>query len=626
MARKNVESTSLNYSVPTMKDLIAPSSFERDKPDYMKAGDRFVRSFLVTGFPKTIGIGWADPIYNSDEDMDTVIHVVPTDERQAQDELTDKITQFEAQLMKEQESGSNRHTMALAAKIRELYEERAKIEQNYINLFQMQMAMNLYTRTEEQLTKSTQLLETALKGKRIKILSNNLRQDQGYKTALPFGKSWLPKNFRNFSSEALTACYPMYNSEFSHKEGTLYGINMQTGTPLYIDSYNRKLLNNGNMAIFAEAGSGKTFLISLITMRSTLEQIRTVIIDPEGEYRAIVEACGGVVIDLFRNPVNPFDLEEEFVEDNNGMPTSEKVVRINEKVADLLGLIGVMVKGMTQEQASLCSFAISDLYSEFGFTADPESLYIQGATLTKDGDFVHGGQKKAMPTFSDLYRKLQEYIKRPGNECLMPLANTLKSYTREGVYGKFDTQTPNELLNYKDAPIISFDISGFPEDGILRTIGMYTTLSWTWEKFIKRNPNMKKRVICDEAWMLVNRNIDGHEYTGKFLETMARRCRKRNSGLCVVSQGFSEFDQTPEGQAVLNNTVLKMFLRQGITDIDAVQKRFKLSDGEREFLQTAQKGQFLLKIGQESTVAYAMPFQYEKHLIERKARAAGAVS
>ena len=29
----------------------------------------------------------------------------------------------------------------------------------------------------------------------------------------------------------------------------------------------------------------------------------------------------------------------------------------------------------------------------------------------------------------------------------------------------------------------------------------------TWEKIVKKNPKIKKRIICDEAWMLVSKNM-----------------------------------------------------------------------------------------------------------------------
>ena len=68
------------------------------------------------------------------------------------------------------------------------------------------MIMNLFTDSLEQLNKESQLLENSLKGHKIKLMSTFLRQDMGYKSALPFAKSWLPRSYRNFNSEGLTAC------------------------------------------------------------------------------------------------------------------------------------------------------------------------------------------------------------------------------------------------------------------------------------------------------------------------------------------------------------------------------------------------------------------------------------
>ena len=55
----------LANGVPTIKDLMAPPSFDRSKEDYIKVGNKFARSFLVSGYPKQIQVGWADSIYNT---------------------------------------------------------------------------------------------------------------------------------------------------------------------------------------------------------------------------------------------------------------------------------------------------------------------------------------------------------------------------------------------------------------------------------------------------------------------------------------------------------------------------------------------------------------------------------
>jgi|InofroStandDraft_1065614.scaffolds.fasta_scaffold08435_2 type IV secretory pathway VirB4 component len=608
--------------VPSLKDLIAPASFDRSSPDHMQVGDKFVRNFIIAGFPRQIAVGWANALYNYEGDLDLALHINPTDERTAMDELTSKITQFEAQLATEMEKGSNRNITRLRSQIEDLYQERIKAEQNYISLFSIQMIMNLFTNNLEQLNKETQLLENSLKGRKIKLMANYLRQDMGYKSALPFGRSWLNRNYRNFNSEALTACYPFYNAEISHPTGVFVGVNNQTQTPIYIDFYDRKLLNNGNTTVFGTAGSGKTFMVSLLTMRSILKQIRTAIVDPEGEYKIITQALGGVNIEIKPGGVipNPFDLEDEEEVDDYGYPTGRKVVRLQEKISDLLNLIGVMCGGLEREQISLLSLALADTYKDFGMTESPESLYTDDVILNDEGEFIHHGQKKVMPTLSDFHERLVLASKQDGNECLIPVANSLQMFIKTGVYGLFDTQTSPELVNMKAAPVITFDVSSL-EDKVLRPIGMYIALTWCWEKFAKKDLAIKKRIVCDEAWMLVKKEMAGSEFTAQFLENTARRIRKRNGSLLVASQNFKEFADNPQGQAVLTNTTVNIFLRQNATDIDDVQSVFKLSDGERNFMLSATKGNFLLKMQEESTTGYAMAFDYERFLIEKKTAA-----
>lgn len=606
----------------TLHDQIAPNFIDRSHPDYLQVGNKFVRNMMITGFPKQIAVGWASNLYDYEGDLDLAIHISPVDERVALDELTSKITQFQAQLQTEIERGSNRNLTRLQAAVQELLEERSKVEQNYISLFGIQMVMNLYCDSLEKLNKETQLLESSLRGRKIKLMTNALRQDQGYKSALPYGQSWLSQNYRNFSSEGLTACFPFYNSEISHPSGTFVGVNVDTRTPIYIDFFDRKLLDSGNATVFGMTGSGKSFFVSLLTMRSALQGIRTAIVDPEGEYHTITEALGGVNVEIKPggSVPNPFDIQEEDELDDNGSPTGRKVVRLQEKVIDLLNLVGVMCGGLKNEQKSLVSHVLDMTYRDFGITENADSLYTQNVTLTANGDLEHSGRRKVMPTISDFHERLLRFAQEPGNASIIPIANTLRMFTKTGVFGMFDVQTPPELQNMIDAPVVCFDVSGLEGD-TLRPIGMYIALSWCNEKFAKRDLSIRKRIVCDEAWMLVKKSMAGSEYTAHFLETVARRIRKRNGSLLVASQNFKEFIENPQGEAVLTNTHVNIFLKQNNTDLDAVQQKFKLSDGERDFLATAKKGHFLMKLSRESTTGYAYPFPMEKYLIERNSTA-----
>lgn len=607
----------LGKGVRSVKDLFSPPSFDRSNEDHLKVGNKYVRSFIMNGFPANVSVGWLDQLLNYEGDMDTAIYVEPTDERTALDELTAKITQFEAQLQMEMQKGNIRNITRLKNIVTQLYDQRERLEQNYENLFHIQIASNLYSNSLEELDKETQKLDNKLKGRKMYHMPVYLRQDDGYKSALPFGKTYIPDKFRNFNSGALTACFPFYNSEISHKTGVFCGVNLSTMTPVLIDFYDRNMLNNGNLTVFGQAGSGKTFLVSLLTLRSALKGVRTVIIDPEGEYKKLTRAIGGSHIYIAPDSnthINPFDLEESELTEEE-IQEGKPEVDVKSKVADVLNLVGVMAGGLTSEQQSLVSYVITELYDERGFTEDAESLYNNEPVLDEEtGEFYHHGMKKKMPTFTDFHEKLEVLAQK--EDSLKSLSNALKMFKKGGVYDMFDCQTSEDLKDFKNSPIVTFDISRL-EESVLRPIGMYIAMSWTWEKFVKKNPEIKKRIVCDEAWMLVNKNMAGNEYTAQFLENAARRIRKRNGGLLVASQNFIEFYDNPQGKAVLTNAVVNIFLRQDATDIDALQQTFKLSDGERNFLLSAKKGEFLIRMNGESSVAYALSFPYEQELISK---------
>lgn len=604
----------------SLKDFIAPESIDKSKPEHIKIGSKYVRSFVMNGYPSQVQVGWLNSIINSDGDIDTSIYIEPADERQALDELTAKITQFEAQLAIEQEKGNIQNLTRLRNLVSNLYGQRERLEQNYESLFYTQISANLHTDTLDDLNKQTQILDNTLKGRRINLMPTFMNQDESYKTVLPYGRIYSKELFRNLNSGALTACFPFYNSEISHKNGVFVGVNRATNTPIFINFYDRNVLANSNFTVFGKSGSGKTYFVSALTLRSALKGIRTTIIDPEGEYKRITNAVGGSHVYIAPDSdtkINPFDLEEEVDVDDNGNPTGETIVRIKEKVSDVLNLIAVMAGGITREQESLVSIIIADVYRRMGFDESASSLYLTEPEFNEEtGEFYHHGKKKPMPTFSDFHDVLMEYAEKEQSIDLKKLANSLMMFKKGGVYDMFDCQT-SSTIDFQNSPVITFDISKL-EESILRPIGMYIALTWTWEKFIKKNPETKKRIICDEAWMLVNKNMAGHQYTSTFLEKAARRIRKRNGGLLVASQNFIEFERSEQGKGVLSNASLNVFLRQDASDIDAVQNAFKLSNGEKNFLLEANTGEMLIRAGEESSQAYAYSFDYEKALITGK--------
>ena len=622
---EDVESIKKFYAgARTLKDYIAPPAFYRGDETYMMVGDKYVRSFTFQGFPKQAQIGWLDELVDYDGDMDTAFHIEPTEERVALDELTNKIAQAEADLMMENEKGRITNVTRLQARIQELYKERSMLEQNYQSQYQISISSNLYADDLKELKSRSEKLDNKLKGHHMYHAINVLRQDDGYKSALPIGRNYLLDTYRNFNTGAVVSCFPFYNAEMIHPNGVYLGRNLSTGSPIFIDLFNREFVDNSNATIFGASGSGKTVTTSAFLFRNTLRGVRSVVIDPEGEFVNLTKDLGGAVIELSPSSnmcINVFDIEEEDEIDGTLKATGRKLVDIKGKVADILNLVGVMAGELQGDIRSIVSFVISDLYSERGINENPKSLYIEGTLFDeKTGEFYFADVKKDMPTFSDFHDRLVEKAKELDHKGLEELANTLLIFKKGGLYDMFDCVTSDELMYMKDAPVITFNVSAL-EESILRPIGMYVALNYAWERFGKKMPEFKKFIICDEAWMLTSKHMKGYQYTSSMLEKIARRARKRNLGLLVVSQKFDEFNSSDEGRAVLSNCALNMFLKSKPEDLDAIQSMFKISDGERHFLEQARKGEVLIRTSTQVATAKTHILDSEHALIiERQLR------
>ena len=101
-----------------------------------------------------------------------------------------------------------------------------------------------------------------------------------------------------------------------------------------------------------------------------------------------------------------------------------------------------------------------------------------------------------------------------------------------------------------------------------------------------------------------------------FLNTMARRARKRNVSLAVISQKFQDFYENKEAQAVLTSSDTKLFLAQDKSEIDYIKEVFKLSEGEAYFLTTCSRGEGLLKVGEDTAIISIKPTKKEFEFVE----------
>ena len=610
----------------TIKELIAPSGIDASKIDHLEIISnvkRYARSFFVSTLPRmcTFPELFRDLYFFGD--INTSIYITPVPESRSQNELNKTINELETERIVAADRGRINRESTLAQKRFEAEQLRDEIAAGFNKMYEASVIATLFTYNMDDLERLTKLLATEMSKSLVGIRSAWAMQEEAFQSNLPFLNDKIKKN-HDFDSRSMGTVFPFTTSEVGHSTGIPLGFNKQTGTPILFDNFHPSLTNY-NMVIFAKSGAGKSVTMkTLISRSSVLMGIESLALDAEGEYTIVAESLGGINVVLSPNSktvINLFDIEPENVKDEI-TGRERTVVNVENKVEDVTQALITMAKGSTRSEEvneitkQVIAESVSEEYASIGITSDPKSLY-KNSTVQR-GDKLYR-EKKEMPTIGSWYKRIERKAEQNTNKDYSfhysYLLKVMKQYIREynGQMAYFDGQSTFELLD--GSPFINLDISQL-EERFARPLAQQILLSWIWEKFVKKNSEDRgkarmKRVIVDEAWMLLP-----YPEAVDFLNTMARRARKRNVSLAIISQRFQDFYENSEVQAVLTSSDTKLFLAQDKSEIQYIKEVFKLSDGEANFLITCLKGEGLLKVGSDTAILQIVPTAKEFDFVD----------
>lgn len=136
------------------------------------------------------------------------------------------------------------------------------------------------------------------------------------------------------------------------------------------------------MVVFAKSGSGKSFAVKLEVLRMLMMGIDVIVIDPENEYRPLVDTVGGSYLDVSLNSnerINPFDLPMG-MKDHDEKPGD----LLRSAVINLLGLMNLLLGKLTPEEESIMEKAIITAYSLKGITIEDDSIIGKEIPIMQD--------------------------------------------------------------------------------------------------------------------------------------------------------------------------------------------------------------------------------------------------
>lgn len=608
----------------TIKELLAPSGIDASNVDYLRIISnvtRYARSFYISSLPRACTFPYLFRDLYMFGDINTSIYIKPIAESRSQNELNRVISELETERIVASDRGKINRESILAQKRFETEQLRDQIAAGFNKLYEASIVSTLFAYNLEDLDRMTKMLSNEMSKTLVGVKTAWAFQEEAFQDNLPLMENKI-KKIHTFDRPSMGTVFPFLTSEVGHATGVPLGFNAQTGVPILFDNFHSSLTNY-NMVIFAKSGAGKSVTMkTLISRSSVLMGIESLALDAEGEYYAVAEALGGINVVISPSSqtiINLFDIEIEKVKDEITGKERE-VLNIENKVEDVTQALITMAKGSTRSEEvneltkQIIAEAVTEEYAALGINSNPQSLY--EAADTND---LLSKRKKKMPTIGSWYKRMERKAAQNENKDYQfhysYLLKVMKQYIREydGQMAYFDGQSTFELL--EGAPFINLDISQL-EERFARPLAQQILLSWIWEKFVKKNSEdrtkaTQKRVIVDEAWMLLP-----YPEAVDFLNKMARRARKRNVSLAIISQRFQDFYEKPEAQAVLTSSDTKLFLAQDKSEIEYLKEVFKLSEGEANFLITCTKGQGLLKVGSDTAILQITPTKKEFEFVE----------
>ena len=612
----------------TIKELIAPAGIDASAIDHLEIisnTKRYARSFFVSQLPRMCTFPELFRDMYLFGDINTSIFINPIKEERSQTELNRTINELETERIVAADKGNINRESTLTQKRMEAEQLRDEIAAGFNKLYEASVVATLFTYSLDDLDKLTRMLITEMSKTLVNVKTAWGMQEEAFQSNLPLLEDKVKKT-HTFDRNSMGTVFPFTTSEVGHPTGIPLGFNKQTGTPILFDNFHPSL-SNYNMVIFAKSGAGKSVTMkTLVSRSSVLMGIESLALDAEGEYTIVAESLGGVNVVISPNSdtiINLFDIEPERVKDE--ITGKERtVLNVENKVEDVTQALLTMAKGSTRSEEvneltkQIIAESVAEEYASLGITSNPASLY-KSANMAVSTDNLFEKEKKDMPTIGSWYKRIQEKARSNKNPDYQfhysYLLKVMRQYVREydGQMAYFDGQSTFDLLD--GAPFINLDISQL-EERFARPLAQQILLSWIWEKFVKKNSEdrkkaRKKRVIVDEAWMLLP-----YPDAVDFLNKMARRARKRNVSLAIISQRFQDFYEKPEAQAVLTSSDTKLFLAQDKSEIQYVKEVFKLTEGEANFLVTCQRGEGLLKVGSDTAILKIIPTKKEFEFVE----------
>ena len=568
-----------NVFIPT-PDKISSSSINFDNKKYVVA-DGLYYSFLFipeAGFPSGIWPGWLMFIVNSYVNVDVDIFIKR--DRSFTEGRLRKMDSYNGAAGDEMNKSSQGYSTMI--------KKQASI--NYLQecleagqeVYQTSVIVTVCGYTPEEVDeKITNITSIASSKYGMKLFPLYNQEEQAFLSVLPcsaLNNNIYNKSKKNMATEGTADNYVFGSAELIDDEGIYFAENPDNQSPIILDSFNEKKLNNAHKFVCGTTGAGKSVTLMSIASKNRAYHRPVYILAPykQHEFSRLCEEIGGTFVSIgtgsntILNPMEIFPLSKRSLEVRKAIKDdSEKYSLLLQKISMLVQFIRIKYEEMNEIEESVLEETLIELYNEFGITEDNDSIWNEEHTAPKK-----------MPILSDLYNKLSQKTDKESEV----LSKVVRSLTI-GKAKHFDGQTNFDVDN-------EFFVFGLEhnKDDMMMNLSYYLTMEFVWQR-IQENPLQKKSFVTDEWWILARNKLSAMRSLEIAKLSRAYRCE-----MIIATQNMSDADSygnSEYGSKVLDACDTKILLKLGVNDFDFVKKKLNLTENEQDIVERASNGRGL---------------------------------
>jgi hypothetical protein len=365
---------------------------------------------------------------------------------------------------------------------------------------------------------------------------------------------------------------PCLGTPFADISAPLVGLNALNGTPAHFSVWSQP---NHNLVVVGSSGAGKSVAAKTLLVRHVMEGVAAVVIDPDSEYRRVMQAVGGRYLELGTEALNPLGaacgtspdaaaglvlpILSVMAGDDRGVRDGRPIRRLPDE--DQGWLHGELVDFFAARRAQRAPALMHDAVEHL------ESHAMAGALTDRERD-------RCRVITARLRRFTQgrraAVFDRPSTFAVgrRPIAIGLRSFAM--TYGADLTPALAVVLT-----------------AILDAL--------------ERGPG-RMLVVVDEA-----HRITSDPDAGEVLGQLVRQARKHGAGVWMLSQRVEDFVRTDLGRTLAATSASKLVLGTEEAVVEDVREVFKLRDEEVAAICPSTPGRGVLIAGAERAVISVLP-------------------